>query len=343
MSYRPSNARPSNARPLNVRGLGLALLATLTLACVTLAAPTASARELIFAHGATEETAYHLSAARFKALLEEKTDGELTVGLYSNGVLGHETEMFEQQTAGALDFSIVNPGLISEFSHTASIFSIPFLYRDIDHWRHVLDGEAGREIAARIEDETGVKVLAYYGGSTRQIVSTRPLESLDDLQGMKLRTNPTRPTITAWAALGTQPTVMAYKEIYTGLQLGAIDGLLNEAEWIYRMRFHEVAPYIGLSGHDITVRLLTISDDTWNTLSPDEQQAVQAAADESETYARNLQIRLDTESREKLKDEGATFYPMDRERMQAMVAEPLGKVIDEMGLRDVYELIVNTD
>ncbi|MDH4571971.1 TRAP transporter substrate-binding protein [Salinicola acroporae] len=330
-------------RPPAFRGLATALLTTVALTALVAFVPTAQARELIFGHGATEDTAYHLSAERFKQLLEEKTGGDLTVSLYSNSVLGHETEMFEQQTAGALDLSIVNPGLISEFSHTASIFSIPFLYRDLDHWRHVLDGEPGQEIARRIEEETGVKVLAYYGGSTRQVVSTRPLESLDDLQGMKLRTNPTRPVITAWAALGTQPTVMAYKEIYTGLQLGAIDGLLNEAEWIYRMRFHEVAPYIGLSEHDITVRLLTISDDTWDSLTPDQRQAVQAAADESEQYARNLQIRLDKESRDKLKAEGATFYPMDRGRMQQIVAEPLGRVIDDLGLRDLYELIINTD
>ncbi|KAA0015930.1 TRAP transporter substrate-binding protein [Salinicola corii] len=332
-----------NHRPSAYRGFATALLTTLALTALVAIIPHAQARELIFGHGATEDTAYHLSAKRFKQLLEEKTDGGLTVNIYSNSVLGHETEMFEQQTAGALDLSIVNPGLISEFSHTASIFSIPFLYRDLDHWRHVLDGEPGREIARRIEEETGVKVLAYYGGSTRQIVSTRPLENLDALRGMKLRTNPTRPVITAWAALGTQPTVMAYKEIYTGLQLGAIDGLLNEAEWIYRMRFHEVAPYIGLSEHDITVRLLTLSDDTWDSLTPAQRQAVQAAADESEQYARNLQIRLDKESRDKLKEEGATFYPMDRERMQQLVAEPLGRVIDDMGLGDLHELIIDTD
>ncbi|GHC25038.1 transporter [Kushneria pakistanensis] len=326
-----------------LRRSGTLLLAVACLGLAVLAPSQASARELIFGHGATEETAYHASAERFGELLKERSNGELTVSLYSNSVLGHETEMFEQQTAGALDFSIVNPGLISEFSHTASIFSIPFLYRDIDHWQHVLDGEAGREIARRIEDETGVKVLAYYGGSTRQIVSTRPLESLDDLKGMKLRTNPTRPVITAWAALGTRPTVMAYREIYTGLQLGAIDGLLNEAEWIHRMRFHEVAPHIGLSEHDITVRLLTVSSQTWASLSPQQQREVQAAADESEQYARDLQIRLDQASRDALREEGATFYPMDRERMQEMVAEPLGQIIDDMDLRDLFEMIINTD
>jgi hypothetical protein len=93
------------------------------------------------------------------------------------------------------------------------------------------------------------------------------LDSLDDLQGMKIRVNPTDPLIEAWSALGAQPTTFAWKEIYTGLQLGAIDGLLNEPEWIYRMRFHEVAPHIGLSEHDITVRLMTLSGKTLDRLS----------------------------------------------------------------------------
>ena len=93
------------------------------------------------------------------------------------------------------------------------------------------------------------------------------MDSLDDLQGMKIRVNPTDPLIEAWSALGAQPTTFAWKEIYTGLQLGAIDGLLNEPEWIYRMRFHEVAPHIGLSEHDITVRLMTLSGKTLDRLS----------------------------------------------------------------------------
>jgi len=301
----------------------------------------AQALDLRFGHGGTEDTAYQLGAERFKELIENKTDGDITVTILGNSVLGHETEMFEQQMAGALDMSIINPGLITDFSHTANVFSIPFMYRDVDHWRAVLDGPVGREIADKIEDETGVKVLAFFGGGKRQIVSTRPLESLDDLEGMKLRTNPTEPLIAAWKALGTEPTVMAWKEIYTGLQLGAIDGLLNEAEWIERMGFHEVAPHIGLSEHDITVRLLTLSQMTWDRLDDSQRDAVMAAAQEAASYARNVQLKQDAEALETLKQEGATLYPMDRERMQEIIAEPLQKVIDDMGLTELHNKIVN--
>ncbi|MGR4066599.1 TRAP transporter substrate-binding protein [Billgrantia sp. C5P2] len=319
------------------------LLAGATLAATLGLASTTQAAELRFGHGGTEDTAYHLGATRFKELLDEKSDGEIGVEILGNSVLGHETEMFEQQMAGALDLSIINPGLITDFSSTANVFSIPFLYRDEEHWQEVLDGDVGREIADRISAETDVRILAFYGGGKRQIVSTEPLESLEDLEGLKLRTNPTKPLITAWEALGADPTVMEWEEIYTGLQVGAIDGLLNEAEWIHRMRFHEVAPHIGLSEHDITVRLLTMSQMSWDRLSEEQQQMVQEAAEESASYAREVQLEQDAEALDLLAAEGATLHELDRERMQAVVEEPLQSVIEEMGLADLHRMIVDAE
>lgn len=330
------------SRRTTLTRLGQSLLAGATLvAGLSLTAPV-HAYDLRFGHGGTEDTAYHLGATRFKELLEEQ-DVDLGVQIMGNSVLGHETEMFEQLMAGALDMSIVNPGLITDFSDTANVFSIPFLYRDQEHWQTVLDGDVGRAIADQITAETGVKVLAFFGGGKRQIVSSRPLESLDDLDGMKLRTNPTKPLITAWSALGTDPTVMAWKEIYTGLQLGAIDGLLNEAEWIHRMRFHEVAPHIGLSEHDITVRLLTMSELTWDRLDDAQQEAVMAAASQAASYARGVQLEQDAEALELLVEEGATLHELDREQMQQIVREPLAEVIDEMGLSELHQMIVNAE
>ncbi|QTP53526.1 TRAP transporter substrate-binding protein [Billgrantia sulfidoxydans] len=326
-----------------LRPIAAGLLAGATLVAALGTAGTTQAAELRFGHGGTEDTAYHLGATRFKELLDEKSGGEIGVEILGNSVLGHETEMFEQQMAGALDLSIINPGLITDFSSTANVFSIPFLYRDEEHWQAVLDGEVGREIADRISEETDVRILAFYGGGKRQIVSTEPLESLDDLEGLKLRTNPTKPLITAWEALGADPTVMEWEEIYTGLQVGAIDGLLNEAEWIHRMRFHEVAPHIGLSEHDITVRLLTMSQMSWDRLSEEQQQMVQEAAEESASYAREVQLEQDAEALDLLADEGATLHELDRERMQEVVEEPLQSVIEEMGLADLHRMIVDAE
>ncbi|SDF04053.1 TRAP transporter substrate-binding protein [Limimaricola pyoseonensis] len=299
---------------------------------LTGAAGAAQALELRFGHIGTEDTAYHLGAERFAERLSALTDGEITVEIFANAALGGEGDMFEQQMAGALDLLVLAPQNITDFAPTANVFSIPFLYRDTAHWEAVLTGEAGAEIGEAIHAETGVKVLGYFGGGQRHVVSTEPVETLAALDGLKLRTNPTKPLLAAWSSLGVQPAVYNYQEIYTGLQLGAIDGLLNEPEWILRMRFHEVAPHIGLSGHDITVRPLTMSGATWDALDPAQQEAVATAAAEASAYARELQLGLDAESLETLKTEGAMTYDLDKAEMIGTVEPAVAPVVEEMGL-----------
>lgn len=310
--------------------------AALAVAATALAA---EAQDLRFGHIGTEDTAYHLGAERFAERLSELTDGALTVTIFPNATLGGEPDMFEQQVAGALDLSIVAPQNFSDFSNTAAVFSFPFLYRDAEHWEQVLTGEVGQEIADAIYEETGVKVLGYFGGGQRHIVSTRPLDTLDALEGMKLRTNPTAPLIAAWSALGAEPTVYNYQEIYTGLQLGAIDGLLNEPEWILRMRFHEVAPHIGLSGHDITVRPMTMAGATWEALSDEHKAAVEEAAADASAYARELQLELDAESLATIQEEGGTTYEVDKAAMVAVVNPAVEPVAAELGLADLVARI----
>mgnify|MGYP003867782129 CR=1 FL=1 len=317
--------------------LGAALTAALSGLGLT---GVADAAELRFGHIGTEDTAYHKGAERFKERVEELSEEEVTVAIFPNATLGGEGDMFEQQTAGALDLLIVAPQNITDFAPTAAVFSMPFLYRDEDHWEAVLAGEVGKDIGARIEEESGVKVLCYMGGGKRHIVSNKALESIADIEGMKLRTNPTEPLIAAWSALGAEPTVYNYQEIYTGLQLGAIDGLLNEPEWILRMRFHEVAPHIGITAHDITVRPMTIAGTTWNALDEAQQEAVQSAADEACSYARELQLELDAESLETIASEGTSLYELDKEELMRVTGEATAPVAKKLGLEELIADIV---
>lgn len=310
-------------------------------AVLALAGSVASAADLTlrFGHLGAEDTAYQAGASEFKRLTEEYSNGDIEVQIFPNGVLGDEGQLFEQQMAGALDISIVNPGKITDFAPTANIFTFPFLYRDEAHWNAVLSGDVGSDIAELIAGESGVQIIGYFGGGKRQVVSNRPLNTLDDLADMKLRTNPTDPLIASWSALGARPTNFAWNEIYTGLQLGAIDGLLNEAEWIHRMRFHEVAPHIGLSEHDITVRLVTFSGAAWDRMTDEQREIVLRAGAEASALAREVQLQQDAEAMELLQAEGATLYELDRAKMQEIVKPAVLDVAGRMGLAELYSRI----
>lgn len=299
----------------------------------------ARAETLTFAHLGSVETAYHQGAEVFAERLAELSDGRFDVQIYPDGQLGDEDELFEQQIAGQLDFSVVNPGKIVEFSRTANIFMFPFMWRDIDHWNAVLGGELGAEISERIYDESGVQVVGYFGGGVRNVVSRVPLTGIESLEGLTLRTNQTQPEIPAWTALGANPVPYAYGEIYTGLQTGAIDGLLNESEWVEIMSFHEVAPYIGLSEHEITVRFFTMSGHLWERLSEADRALVQQAADDAAEFARELQLRVDLEALDRIEAAGTTLVEFDKEQMQDIVREPVLEVGRELGLDDLYQRI----
>lgn len=324
------------------RTLLLSLMALLAITPALFASGAAEedgTRTFTFAHLGSDETAYHQGAVRFGEHLEELSDGRFELEIYPDGQLGDEDELFEQQIAGQLDFSVVNPGKIVEFSDTANIFMFPFMWRDIDHWNDVLGGELGQEISDTIYEESEVKVIGYFGGGVRNVVSRVELEDISDLEGLTLRTNQTPPEIPAWEALGADPVPYAYDEIYTGLQTGAIDGLLNESEWVEIMSFHEVAPYIGLSEHEITVRFFTMSGELWEELSEDDQEIVMEAADEASEFAREMQLEVDLEALDRLQEEGATLVEFDKEEMQDIVREPVLEVGRELGLADLYERI----
>ena len=109
------------------------------------------------------------------------------------------------------------------------------------------------------------------------------------------------------------------------------------------MRFHEVAPHIGLSEHDITVRLLTLSQATWDRLDESQQEQVMKAATESASYARSVQLEQDAEALDLLVEEGATLHEMDREKMMEAVAGPLESVIADMGLTEYHQMIINAE
>lgn len=294
-------------------------------------------QKLIFGHMGTTDTAYHAVAIYMADRVKELTKGNLTIEVYPNSELGNEVDLFEQVMQGVIDFTIVNPGVTAEFSRTMNFFNFPFIYANREHWLRVVTSPSFvTELSRRVERDCGVLVLGIIGGGERFVVSRKPVTKVEDLKGFLMRLAPAEITVNTWSTLGVQPTVVAYGEIYSALQMGVIDGLENEPEWILRMRFYEQAPYLARTSHEIVTRPIVMNANSLAKLPKEYQEAVLTAAKEGAELGRELGIKLDRESLEELINKyNVKVYDLDVEQIQKATAGVIEKNAKALQLHDL--------
>ena len=309
-------------------------------ALLSLHPAAAMAKELVAGLAGPLTTAQGQGLAKFAERVEELTGGSLTVKIFPDGQLGGNSDSFEQVQGGEMDLYPMTPGNMAEFVPAIQALVIPFVFRDFEHWKKVTSGAIAAELSEMAENSADVIILGYFGGSVRNLVSRKEVQVLDDLNFLRIRLHPSDVQIEAWRALGVLPTVISYGEIYNALQLGVIDGLENEPEWVLRMKFYEQAKYYVLTEHEIVTRPLIFSKATFDLLTPDEQDAVKKAGAEAAAFQSELEHNLDADSRQKLADEhGVTLVEVDGNQVRRIVAEALEPVIAKQDLGDLVERI----
>jgi TRAP-type C4-dicarboxylate transport system substrate-binding protein len=215
------------------------------------------------------------------------------------------------------------------------------LFRDLDHWNAVLDGDALQPIADDIADKADVMIIGYAGGGTRNLIADRPVETLDDLKGLPIRVMGAPIQTRIFQAFTTAPTVMAYSQVYGAIQSGVIDAAENEAAGIEQMRFYEVGPYIAKTEHAITVRPLCFSGKTFARLPEDLQVAILRAGKEAGAYGRKIESSEDSEKLARMEAAGllTTHEFGDRAKLLEL-AEPVKHAYaEELGALEVYEAV----
>ena len=231
---------------------------------------------------------------------------------YGGTLFKQGTELVALQR-GNLEMGNIAPQDISNQIPAWSVLTSAYLFRDAAHLKAFFDGELGGEFKDMVEDQLSVHILGptYFG--TRQ-VGLKPEKKImtpADMAGIKLR----MPGGDAWqflgSALGANPNPMAYAEVYTGLQTGAIDGQDNPLPNVQNMKFYEVMSQIVLTSHLIGYDLWTISSTTWNAMTPEQQALVQAASDEVIAWSTEQHLAREAELVEFFKGEGLAVYEPD--------------------------------
>jgi tripartite ATP-independent transporter DctP family solute receptor len=239
-------------------------------------------------------------------------------GFYGGMLFKQGTELVALQR-GNLEMGNIAPQDISNQVPEWSILTSAYLFRDADHLLKFFSSDLGEDMKKLAEEKLGIRVLGPTFFGTRQ-VGLKPNKKINtpaDMAGIKLR----MPGGDAWQflgqALGANPTPMAYAEVYTGLQTGAIDGQDNPLPNVQNMKFYEVMSQIVLTSHLVGFDLLTISADTWNKLSPEQQQKVQKAADDAIAWSTEQHLKQEEELVASFKEKGLEIYTPDIDAFRA--------------------------
>ncbi|MEX2414628.1 MAG: TRAP transporter substrate-binding protein [Paenibacillaceae bacterium] len=243
---------------------------------------------------------------KFAELVKEKSDGRITIDVFPSAQLGEEKAAIEQVQLGAIEFTRISSGPLGEFNKDFGVFSLPYIFDNDEHVWNFLLGDAGMKLLDSL-DNSRLKGLAYYTSGSRSFYSTKPLTSLADLKGLKIRVQENQLNLSIIKALGASATPMPYGDVYSALQTGVIDAAENNYPSYFSSKHYEVAGHYILDGHQRVPEVLMMSKTAWDKLSPEDQAIIKEAALESVAFQREEWAKYEKVSEEGVRAAGATI------------------------------------
>ena len=243
-------------------------------------------------------------------LLGEQSRGRLGVKVFPSGALGTEKDNVEQLRLGALDMMRINVGPLNAVVPETLVTVLPFVFRSTEHMRKVLDGPIGDEILASMGSQ-GLVGLAFYDSGARSFYSAKkPIRTLADMKGLKIRVQQSDLFVAMIEALGANPTPMPYGEVYTALKTGIVDAAENNWPSYESSRHFEAAKYYTQTEHSLAPEVLVFSKKIWDTLAPADQAMIRKVAKESVPYMRKLWDEREVKSRKVVEAAGTQVIPI---------------------------------
>lgn len=267
-------------------------------------------KSLKLAHGLPTDHPVHLAMVSMANRTAELSDGKLLIEIYPAGQLGSEQQCVELVQIGSLAITKVSAAAMESFADAYKVFGLPYIFQSKEHTYAVLDGEIGQEMLLSTEDKW-IRGLCYYDAGSRSFYTkSKPINTPQDLSGMKIRVMQSITAVEMMRTMGGSATPITWGELYTALQSGVVDGAENNPPSLYTSRHYEVCKYFSLDEHTTIPDVLIISQKIWDRLNPQEQLWVQQAANESVILQRKLWADSEKESMEEVQKAGVIVnYP----------------------------------
>lgn len=274
--------------------------------------------------------------------LSKLTSGKHSIKVFNNGALGAEKDTIEQTKIGALAMTRVNISPMNNICPATVVPTMPFLFRSKDHMRAVLDGPVGEEILKSCEAQ-GFVGLAYYDSGSRSVYTVKkPIKTLTDAKGLKVRVQQSDLWVSLLEAMGANATPMPYGEVYTALKTGLVDAAENSYSAFESSRHFEVAKFYSKTEHSMAPEMLLFSKRVWDTLSTDDQKAIRQAAKSSIPYMRKLWDEREERSLAIVKASGVQITEVDKPSFQAAMKPVYDKFIVDQKMKDLIRRIQET-
>ena len=295
------------------------LLAAFTLTCLLNGSVFADAPIVIkFSHVVAKDTPKGKAAEKFKALAEAATKGRVKIELYPNSTLYKDKEELEALQLGAVQ--MLAPSLakfgplgVKEFE----LFDLPFIFNDKQALYRVTQGPIGQDMLKKLESK-GIRGLAYWDNGFKMMTSNRPMRVPADMKGLKLRIQSSKVLDEQMRALGANPQVMAFSEVYQAMQTGVVDGSENPPSNIFTQKMHEVQKHLTVTNHGYIGYAVIVNKKFWDKLPADIRAQLEAALKEATEYANNIAQQENDQALENIRKSGKTviYVPTDAERAE---------------------------
>ena len=278
--------------------------AALSVAMFAASAVQAEPREIRIASHVSALSPLHQQSALFAAEIEKRLPGQFRFSLFPGGQLGKEKALITNAKAGSIEMINVASGVM-KLDKKLGLFDLPWLFNDRDHVRRAMAAGLEAEVRDHIEEVSGLKVIGVYENGFRHVInSARPVTKTGDLEGLKIRISGGKFRQGVFQQMGATPQKVAWKETFTALQTGVVDGAEAAAYGFYEQKHYEVAKHLSLTGHVYTPSFLVASRAFWDSLAAEEQavfaEVGRRITDQAYENAASLETRYFDEMKSKL-------------------------------------------
>lgn len=275
-------------------------------------------------------------AVRFMSeQLEKASGGKHRIKVFNKAALGSEKETIDQVKIGALDFTRVNVGPMNGVCPMTQVPTMPFLFRSVEHMRKALDGPVGEEILKSCES-AGFVGLAFYDSGARSIYARKPIRTVADAKGLKIRVQQSDLWVALVGAMGANATPMPYGEVYTALKTGLIDAAENNIPSFDTAKHAEAVKIYSRTEHSMAPEILVMSKVVWDKLPKAERDMIRTAAKASVAFQRQKWDEQEAKSLANVRAQGAQIVEVDKASFQAV----MGPVYDKfMTTPDMKRLV----